>query len=329
MIWEFHPYSIFALAALLMTGIISGARGSLPVTLISGVVLLSSSITVNLLALISLHLVSFLQSALQAKKAALGVTQKAYFIRLLGCFIAIFGMSTEGSTWSPLLMFFGLILSLPLFPLSTGLSRHYHAISSEAYLDTVVTPALVTLVVLWRLKTTVKSDYLQVWDSVVMILGLTTYLMGAVFAAFSKRVRWNLTHLSQSWIGFCLFALVLTSVDESHDLGTVILCSMLLHGVIGFRMLQVSNREPAWVDAMARVFLLGAPLSLGYFVFSKVLVGVVSLNPVWLALLFAVQVIQVFALIQSYSSEHHGSRMGWRFSILLLVQVGLVVGYAL
>lgn len=320
MIWDLHPVMIMVFAAWCLSGVLT----SLPITLIAGIVLMSQSVVVNLLALISLHLVTFLQSAMSSKRDAVVITQKAYFLRLLGCFIAVYGIGAEGTPHANLYIFFGLLLSLPVMPWSMGFARHYSALTTRAYLDTVIMPALVTLVVMARIKSQTKVEYGQIWDLTLCLIGLFTYTFSAVFAGFSKRVKWVLIHLTQSWLGFGLFALVIDADQVSISLLGAVLGFILL----GFRLFDVGSRQSSLFDALARACLLGIPGGLGFLVFRQVLPGVVAMNPLWVCLFFIVQSFQAYALIQGtdFNTKPTAQRPAVRYLLLLLVQIVLFVG---
>lgn len=319
MIWDLNPVMIMVFVSWCLSGFLS----SLPITLIAGVVLMSSSVVVNLLALLSLHLVAFLQTAMNSKRNAMVLTQKAYFLRLFGCFLAVYGIASQGSAYANLWVFFGLLVSLPVMPWSVGFARHYSALTSRAYLDTVVLPAVVTLMVMARIKSAVKLDYAQIWDVSLCVLGLITYSLSAVFAGFSKRVKWSLIHLTQSWMGFALFALVIDAETVSISL----LGSLLGFVILGFRLFDLGSRQSSLFDAISRVSLLGIPGALSFLVFKEVIPGFVAMNPLWIALLFVVQSFQAYALIQGVSFENKGpAKPSLQFILLLLVQLFLFVG---
>ncbi|MBS1959275.1 MAG: hypothetical protein JST80_07390 [Bdellovibrionales bacterium] len=319
MIWSLNPVMIMVFASWCLSGVIA----SLPVTLIAGIVLMSSSVVVNLLALISLHLVAFLQTAVNSKKTALILTQKAYFLRLFGCFLAVYGVSSEGSQYSTLWVFFGLLISLPVMPWNVGFARHYVALTSRAYIDTVVLPALITLVVMGRIKDQVKVEYSQIWDLTLCCLGLATYAFSAIFAGISKRVRWILIHLTQSWLGFGLFALVM----DAERVPVLLLGSLLGFVLLGARLFDLGSRQSPLFDAVARVALLGVPGALSFLLFREVLPGVVAMNPLWIIFVFVVQCLHAYALIQGIEfGEHKTTWPSVRYLIALLAQLLLFVG---
>jgi hypothetical protein len=321
MIWDLQLPMLLVFASWLVTG----TWASLPVMLFSGVVLFSSSTVVSLLALISLHLVAFLQTAVHSKKTAIVLTQKAYFVRLLGCFLALFGVATQGESTSILWVFAGLILTLPLIPISVPFSRHYLSLTSRAFIDTVLIPALVTVFVLARIKSSVKEEFGVIWDLVLVLIGIATATVPAFFAGLSSRSRWTLIHISQSWIGIFIFVLV---PELKEDL-FVLLPAALGFGVLSVRLFESSAPLGSYPSAIARAILLCMPGSLGFLVMRQILPGIVGLNPLWLLWVLAIFVMHVYALVQSYQPNEAlktNPSVPLKWWLLLVVQIAVVVG---
>lgn len=330
MIWSFELPTVITFLGILITG----TWASLPVVFISGIVLFSNSSVVSLLALVSLHMVAFLQTATQARKSAIVLTQKAYFLRLLGCFVALFGIAADGGVYSILWIFVGLLMTLPLFPFSLFFSRHYQALSVRSFVDTVIIPSVVTLMILSRLKPEIKAQHPEVWDVSLVVLGLASATVPALFSGMSKRLRWTVVHLAQSWMGWFVFALVLESTGTLVQFWAAALGFLTL----SIRWLESTASLGGYPSATARAFLLGLPGSLAFVVLQNLIPGIVSMNPLWLIWFLIVYVLNVFALIQGYESEGHqtpvvgdGASVNNKkgkllFLLLLVVQIGLVVG---
>jgi hypothetical protein len=311
--WNYLSLVVF------LSWILTASFSGLPVVILSGLILFSNSISINLLLLMTLTLVSFITTARSARKEATSLAQKYYAIRFFGILIALLG-----SIVYPPMMMFGLLISLPIFLWSLLFDRHFESMTVRTYLYSTIVPAVATLVVLGRIKPIVKADYGQLWDISFAVIGLTTLLMGSVLGFLKKKTKSLVIALAQSWIGLAIFLLMIDADPIVHYALSALFCFT----VTGPILMTLGKQLGVRAETLSRIVMLGMP---GFLSFSMVFYSIKSiaaLNVHWIWFIVVAFLFQVLAMMvngyapESSSEDVKVDKGTWvRFGLVIAVQL--------
>lgn len=311
--FEWNELNAIVFFSWLATSSVAG----LPVVLLSGLVLFSNSIPMNLLLLLTLTLVSFITAAKSAQKEFSSITQKYYVIRFLGILTALLG-----SIIYPPMMMFGLLITLPIFIWSLLFDRHYESMTVRAYLYSTVLPALVSLIVLERIKPLVKADFQQVWDIGFTLVGLITMITGSILAFLKKKTKSLVIYLTHSWIGLAIFLLMI----DAGAAGKLALSALFCFALTGPLLMVAGKQLGERAETFSRVMLLGMPGFLSFLTIFYSIRSIASLNVHWMWVVIVAFLFQVLAMmVNGYETglahDPKNNREGWlRFALIIAVQ---------
>ena len=321
MILEFSFFGAIVFSSWLLS---STPLGLLSV-IISGAILFSQSIPVNILLLLSLTVLSYVISAQKSQKKFSGLAQLNYGIRLAALFTALLGSALQGYAVAPLLTFLGLLAAMPLCLFAAFFSRHYESMTLKAFLYSVLLPSLVILNVLVKIKTEVKVEWGQWWDLILTVVGLTSLLAGTFFAFLKQKTKPLLIYLSLAWLGLGLFLLVMDA-EALTPLAIGALSAFIFTTPI---LMSLGKQLGPDYERTARLILLGAPGFLGFSVifYSIKLISTLNVHWIWpVAIAFMVQVLAV--LSNDYgvaASQDRKTRL--RFFMIVALQILCSAGF--
>jgi hypothetical protein len=261
--------------------------------LIAALVFFSKSIPVNILFLISLNIVAFIQSTLGGRKNASGRTQKRFGVLLLGGFAALLGSAIPNPSWSYPLLFFGLLLTVANAASSFFFYAQYESLSLRAFLQSIALPSLVAINVLFKIKSGMKAEFSQLWDVTLLILGLSTFLLSSMLAMAKRRLKSEFIYLSLSWIGLLLYLLVIDG-SELADAG---FAATAISAVVTVSCLDLAAKLGARYFSFAKIVALGLPGSITFAALMIALKMTAGLNLLWFIALGIGFVLQSVAII--------------------------------
>jgi hypothetical protein len=279
-------------AIVLLSWLFTASFVGIPTILFSGLILFSGSTSINLLLLITLTLLSFLASSKNSKRKFASLSQKYHIIRFSGLLLALLG-----SLMYPPLLMVGLILSMPNFLWAIFFDRHYLSMTTRSYLYSTVVPALLTLVVLGRVKGLVKVDYTQLWDVTVTVVGLGTLITGSMLAFLKRNTKALVVSLSQASIGLGVFLLLVDAESYSVFAMSALLCFAVASPILLIVGKQLSVRA----ETVSRVILLGMPGFLGFSTLYYSLKSIAALNVHWIWFVLVAYFFQMLAMIVNSS----------------------------
>jgi hypothetical protein len=296
--------------------------GLVPV-LVAGAILFSTSISVNLLLLLTLTLISFILAMREGRKSSRVLAQKYYVLRLFGVFLAITGLSLQGWIGSSFLIALGLVITLPSFLWSVLFKRHYQSLTVRAYLYSVVLPALAVLNILFKIRAEVKIDFAQGWDVLFTGLGLSTLLFSSFYAFIQQKTKPVIIYLTQAWIGLGLFLLVI-DVAPFSELALSSLMSFAMTGALLFVYGKCGGKK---ANAFGRAVMVGLPGFLGYTTYYYSVKSIAGLQVNWIWAILIAYLFQILALMMNdrrdYSSPQSARLRFWLVSgVQLLAAAG-------
>ena len=246
--------------------------------LIAALIFFSRSVPVDILFLLSLNLIAFLQATLGGKKSGRGQTQKRFGIVFFGSFCALMGSALPQSVVSYPLMFFGLLFTVTNSITSFFFAKHYENLSIKSYLQSVIIPSIAAINILLKIKAGVKADYTQLWDITLLILGLSTFFLSSLLSLAQRRLKAVWIYLSQAWVGMLLFLLVIDS--ETLTTETFAAYAILAVGTIMF--LNLGSTLGGRYFSFAKITALGLPGTVGFTALFFALKLTMNLNIIWL-----------------------------------------------
>ncbi len=259
---------------------------SLPVSALSSVILalivfLSDSIPVGILLLISLNMISLLQSIRGAKRTSSGVTQRKYFLTFFGLFTALMGTTLSGSPLSQPIMFFGLLLSVSTGVTAFFFSAHFERLRLNSFLISEIIPSLVSIDLLLKVKTGMKAEYAPLWEISLIAIGSITQVASIALALGKRRLRPALVYFSLTWIGVLLFLLVV----ESDEISKYTFAAISILIVTSSVLLNLGSQLGHRFFTAAKIFCFGLPGFIGFSALFLSLKMTYAFNPIWLFLL--------------------------------------------
>ena len=297
---------------------------SLFTIVIAMLVFFARSIPVDLLFLLSINLIAFIQATLGGQKSSSAGTQKRFCLVLLGLFSALFGVSLGNVPGSLLFTFFGLLVLIPNGLTTIFFNRHYERMTLKAYLQSVLLPAFVALDILLKVKPEMRVDYSQVWDVSLTALGLFTFLYSSLLALVKSRLKPVLIYLSQALIGLALFLFVVDSASLNREALTAISIGGVSAAILFNLASQLGQRHVSFV----KVALLGLPGLIWFTIYFFALKMTMSLSVFWLLVLVLGYLLQAITLISKDFEVSSQSNKGiqLRFWITVVIQVFSGVG---
>lgn len=263
------------------------------VVILAALVFFSRSVPVSLLFLLSLNLVAFIQASLGGKKSESGRTQKRYGMVFLGNFCALIGSALPNAQWSYPLIFFGLLLTVANSVSSFLFYAHYESLSLKAYLQSVMIPSFVAVNILLKIKEGLKAENAEMWDLVLLGLGLSTYVFSSLLALSKRRVKAVLLYLSQTWLGLLLFLLVMDAEKNSSEAFAAIAISSLS----SIALLSYASKLGGRYFSFSKVVAIALPGAVGFTALYIALKLTIAYNGIWLAVIAAGYAIQAVTLI--------------------------------
>jgi hypothetical protein len=297
--------------------------------LLAGLILFSHSLPVSILALISLTLLSFFVTSSKSRRSATSHTQRAYGLRLLCLFVALTGAALESYEVSSLLVFLGLLASLPIFLWSILFSKYYEATGLRSYLYSVIIPAIATLDILLKSKVLIKSDWAPWWDAGLISMGVATALFGAWLSFTKNRTKLKLIYLAQVWVGLAMLLLVAESDKNAHLALTAIACLVVTMPVL----ISYASQLALPFRTAAQVVALGLP---GFLTFSALYYSVktiVGFNVHWIWVFAVIYLFQALSLCMGGDAdtevETPGESKNLKLKFFLLMAVQLLASLAI
>jgi hypothetical protein len=287
----------------------------------------SKSVPVSLLFLLTLQVIGFLQSTRGSRRADHPLVQKHHFISVAGIFLAIFGASLGDHPQAKILIFGGLILTIPTGAHLFFFSRFYERQTLASFLGSVIIPALSGIEILLKIRAEMKAESGQLWDVGLSVVGLFTYLYGSLMAVLRLRMKSSIIHLALAQIGLALFILVI----DHETLGRTTLWALSVAAIGGAALLSLGDQMGERFGAFSRVAVVALPGMAGFTAYFYSMKMAISMNPVWIAALLAGYLLQVITLVAipgyGFSSPERITRI--RFWMVVLVQVAAGVGFFL
>ncbi len=295
-----------------------------PIALAAGAVF-SGSMEVSILLLILLTMASYLISSRQGKRSNAVLSQMNFSLRCFFLFVSLFGVALQGSPLSSLLIFIGLVLSLPTVLWSLIFERQEHGVTQRTYLYSSLLPALATLNVLMRIKPEMRVEWTQTWDLVLTILGLSTFLAGSWLSLMKRKSRSKWIHLTQAWLGLSMFVLMV----DSESLVRLAIASLSVVMMTSPILISLGQQLGRKTEVFSRVFLAGMP---GFLVCSGLfysLKSIVALNVNWIWVLIVAFTLQAFALNvgHEFREREPNSSVRFRYYIVVATQLFCAVAF--
>lgn len=271
-----------------------------------------------------MNLLAFIQAILGGQRSGSAGTQKRFLFVLLGIFLALFGVSVSGVSGSILFVFFGLLFLIPNGLTSIFFNRHYERLNLSAYLQSAVLPAFVALNILLKIKGDVKNEFGQVWDVVLISLGVFTFLYSSLLALLKTRLKSVLINLSQAWIGLSLFLLVIDGGSLNH----LTLTAISIGCVSAVILLNLASQLGPRYVSFVKVATLGLPGMIWFTVYFFAIKMTMSLNVVWLLVFGLGYFLQALTLIagKSVTTTSNFKMIRMRFWITVAIQAVSGVG---
>jgi hypothetical protein len=270
---------------------------SIFVVLLAAFVFFSRSVPVSLLFLLSLNFVAFIQASLGGKKSESGRTQKRYGMVFFGNFCALIGIALPNAQWSYPLMFFGLLLTIANLVSSFLFYAHYESLSLKAFLQSVMIPSFVAVNILLKIKAGLKAENAEIWDVVMLSLGLSTYIFSSLLALSKRRVTAVFIYLSQAWLGLLLFLLVMDAVKNASEAFAAIAISALSSTAL----LNYASKLGGRYFSFAKVVAIALPGAVGFTALYIALKLTIAYNGIWLVVIALGYAIQAVTLIGARS----------------------------
>jgi hypothetical protein len=233
------------------------------------------------------------QASLGGKKSESGRTQKRYTVVFFGSFCALIGSALPNTAISYPLIFLGLLLTISNSVSSLFFYAHYESLSLKSYVQSVLIPSLVAINILIKVKTGVKTEYAQLWDIVLLTLGLSTFMVSSLLALSKRRLKSVLIYLSQAWLGALLFLLVI----DSEALTGEAFAAYSITAVSSVMLLSVASKLGTRYFSFAKVAALGLPGTVGFAALYFALRLTISLNIAWILALGIGYVVQSITII--------------------------------
>jgi hypothetical protein len=287
----------------------------------------SRSVPVSLLFLLTLQMIGFLQSTRGSRRADHPIVQKHHFISIAGIFVAIFGASLGEHPQATLLIFSGLLLSIPTGAHLFFFSRLYERQTLASFLGSVIIPALSGIEILLKIRSEMKAENGQLWDVALSFVGLFTYLYGSLMSTLRLRMKSSIMHLALAQLGLALFILVI----DQDVLGRTTLWALSVAAIGGAALLSLGDQMGERFSAFSRVAVVALPGMAGFTAYFFSMKMAISMNPVWIAALLAGFLLQVVTLVAlpGYGLSAPGRTTRIRFLLVVLVQAAAGVGFFL
>ena len=276
-----------------------GRSGVIPV-LVAGLSLFSKSLSVELLLLLSLTLYSFVVSIVEGKRNENQIYQKYYYLRMMGCFVALTGHAMPSGMESAWMILVGLLFTLPNILIAIVFKRHFISMTTRAYLYSTALPALMTLHILSHVRNDIKLEIPQSWDILLTVLSIGSLMGCSVLAFFHSRTKALLVFLTQSWIGLGLFLLV----PEQSPFSVLAFTALLAFVMTAPRLILLGKQCGKSSQVFYRLVLLGLPGSLGFSVYYYSIKCVAQLHVVWILTVLFAYLFQLFALMMNDKREY-------------------------
>jgi hypothetical protein len=307
-------------AIVFLSWLLTSSWVGLPVVLISGLILFSGSIPIDLMLLMSLTLVSFFTYSRSSRKSVGPLAQKYYALRFFGVLLALIG----SIVFSPLIMI-GLLITLPIFIWPLLFQKHFEASSIKTFLYATAIPAMATLVVLGRVKGLIKSDHQQLWDITFGVVGMSSLLLGSVMAFLKRKTKGLVISFTQAWLGLAVFLMMIDVEPMVHFAISALFCLIATAPLLLITGKQLGRRA----ETATRIVLFGMPGFLAYSTIYYSMKSISELNVSWIWFVIAAFLFQVLAImVNGYAllSSDHPQAIGatkakFRFIIVILVQL--------
>jgi hypothetical protein len=294
---------------------------------IAAAVFFSRSVPVSLLFLMTLQVIAFLQSTRGSRRAEHALVQKRYLVSMAGLFIAVFGASLGEHAFSKWIVFGGLLISIPTGAHQFFFSRFYERQTLAAFLGSVIIPGLAGIEILLKIRPEMKAESGQVWDVVLSVIGIFTYLYSSLMGALRLRMKASVIHMTLAQMGLALFILVI----DQDPLGRNTLWSISVASVGGAALLSLGDQMGPRLGAFSRVAALALPGLAGFtaYFFAMKMAG--SMNPAWIAVLLVGYILQAVTLVvvRGYPAAEPRGIARVRFWCVILVQVAAGIGFFL
>jgi hypothetical protein len=293
--------------------------------LIAALVFCSKSIPMSLLLLLTLSMVAFIQSTLGSRRASNPLVQKKFFISFLGIFCAILGAAMGDEPASRVLMFLGVLISLPTGPHVLFFNRYYERLTLSSFMGAVVIPSLVGIEILLKIRPEMKMENAQLWDVTLSVLGIFTYIYSSLMAFLRQRMKSSIIYLSLAGVGLALFILMI----DNEALSKVTFAAISVSIVSSLSLMGLAAQMGPRYHAFSKVACLGLPGLVGFTAIFFAAKMAISLNLVWLSVILAGYFLQAITLIayQSYQPSIATLRLKVRFWLVVAVQICSGIGF--
>ena len=251
--------SITGLAIALSWGFSVSVMGILQV-LLAFLVFCSKSVPASLLLLFAIQILGFIRMCSGTRRTQHALTLKWFYWVLAGGFIALYGSALGESPAGHGMLLLGLLMMIPNAATLFFFGEYFESQRLRSFVDSVLIPAFVSIDILLKVKTGVKSELGQGFEIGLQILGGATFIVSGLVAFLRQRIKPLLAHWALAWIGAAIFLVPF----EAETLSAIAFSAIAILSVGSVSVLGLSAQLGERYFAFSKLLSSGLPGTVGF-----------------------------------------------------------------
>ncbi len=279
----------------------------------------STSVSASLLLLLAIQILAFIRLCTGTRRERQTIALRWFSLVLFGMFLALFGSAVGDNSEGRGMLIAGLLLMVPNGVTAFFFGDFLERQTLKSYLGSVLIPAFVAIDILLKIKGQAKSDFGQVFEWGLMILGGSTLIFSSLLAFLRLGIRAVLIHWSQAWIGLALFLLPF----DFESISPVAIPAIAIFAVSSVSLLGLAAQLGQRPFAFARAAAFGLPGLIGFVAIDAAIRIPLSADPWFAVPVFAGQLLLIMTMLscKTWPVSSPDRRIWVRFWTITAVQI--------